>query len=330
MDIAPYVYRRFVVAHGRRPNHDDIPQYYMRQLIGEFILHLNVDYTDFGSEFYGVGKGRLVDRQHAHRRIPRPIPRSPVAQFLVMAHPEAVGRVSHHLTRVSETIRADMQHTLHSVRGIVSSQIGPTGPSHSGGDHANSRPSHGDRSHVPRYVSNDEVYHMSVEDLRSLHFECRDYIHGTDYVDSAYDMEHGQASFLNAIVDDTCREYVTSASMPTNMQSFLESSVATAYERVGGAGPSREFEEPRVDLTFDLTQQWPSYTGPETVQIKHSEKPSVDLSSCTATPETHDFVTSPLGAEVTTCLDTSPMASIPENGLDKLMKTQRMGIGVND
>eukprot|EP01018_Ginkgo_biloba_P012301 Gb_07251 [translate_table: standard] len=213
----------------------------MRQLIGEFILLFNVDYTDFGSEFYGVGKG--------------------------------------HLTR-------------------------PTGPSHSGGDCTDSRPSHGDRSRIPRYVSNDKVYHMSVEDLRSLYFECRDYIHGTDYVDFAYGMEHGQAS------------------------SFLKSSVATAYERVGGAGPSREFEEPRVDLMFDLTQRWPSYTGPETVQIKHSEQPSVDLPSCTATPEattcldmapvvsqTHDSMTSPLSVEVTTCPDTTPMASVPESVL---------------
>ena len=91
------------------------------------------------------------------------------------------------------------------MRGIVSSQTRPTGPSHSGGDRTDSRPSHGDRSRIPRYVSDDEVHHMSVEDLRSLYFECRDYIHGTDvaarecgyhtsYVDSTYEMEHGQAS----------------------------------------------------------------------------------------------------------------------------------------
>ena len=122
-----------------------------------------------------------------------------------MAHPEVVGRVSHHLTRVSETICADMQQTLHSVRGIFYSQTESIGPSDTGGDHVYSRPSHGDRSRIPRYVSDDEVHHMSVEDLRTLYFECRDYIHGTDvaarecgyhtsYVDSTYEMEHGQAS----------------------------------------------------------------------------------------------------------------------------------------
>jgi len=46
-------------------------------------------------------------------------------------------------------------------------------------------------------------------------------------------------------------------------QRFLESLVTIAYERVGGAGPSREFEEPWVNLIFNLTQRWPSYTGPE-------------------------------------------------------------------
>eukprot|EP01018_Ginkgo_biloba_P023283 Gb_20531 [translate_table: standard] len=280
-----------------------------------------MDYIDFGSEFYGVGKGHLADRQHAQQRIPRPIPQPLVAQFLVMAHLEVVDRVSHHLTRVSKTIHVDMQHTLHSMRGIVSNQTGSTEPSDSGGDLADSRPSHGDRSRIPQYVSDDEVHHISMEDLHSLYFKCRDYIHGTDvatrecgyhtnYVDSTYEIEHGQASFLDAIVDDACRE-------------FLESLVATAYERVGGAGPSREFEEPQVDLTFDLTQRWPSYTGPKTsVQIKHSEQPSVDFSSCTATPEaitcpdmahvvsqTHDSITSPLGAEAITCPDTNPMVS---------------------
>eukprot|EP01018_Ginkgo_biloba_P016278 Gb_15901 [translate_table: standard] len=191
-----------------------------------------------------------------------------------MEHPEVVGRVSLHLTRVSETIRADMQQKLHSVRGIVSSQTGPIGPSHSRGDRADSRPSHGDRSRIPRYVSNDEVYHMSVEDLHSLYFECRDYIHDIDYVDSAYDMEHGQASIYIPMEADTC--------------------------------------DP----------------GPESVQIKHSEQPSVDLPSCTATPktitcpdtapvvsQTHDFMTSPLGAEVMTCPDMTPMASVPESVL---------------
>eukprot|EP01018_Ginkgo_biloba_P018252 Gb_26432 [translate_table: standard] len=251
-----------MVAHSHSPNHDEIPQYYMQQLIGEFILHLNMDYIDFGTEFYAVGKGYLTES---------------------------------------------------------------IGPSHSGEDCIDSRPSHGDRSRIPRSVSNDEVYHMSVEDLRSLYFKYRDYIHSTnvatrecdyrtDYVDSSYEMEHAQASFLDDIMDDACQEYMTSASMLTDR--FLESSVVIAYERVGGAGPSREFEEPRVDLMFDLTQRWPSYTGPETIQIKHSEKPSVDFPSCTATPEVdHDFMTSPLGVEVMTCPDIAPMASVPESVL---------------
>eukprot|EP01018_Ginkgo_biloba_P025699 Gb_31091 [translate_table: standard] len=233
---------------------------------------------------------------------------------------------------VKQTIRADMQQTLHSMTGIVSSQTRSTGPFDSGGYRAESRPSHGDRSCIPWYFFDDEVHHMSVEDLRSLYFECRDYIHGTDvatrecghrtnYVDSTYEMEHGQALFLDAIVDDACGEYATSTSMPTEI--FLESSIATAYERVGGAGPSREFKEPWVDLMFDLIQRWPSYTGPKTsVQIKHSKKPCVVLPSYTTTPEaiacpytahvvfqTHDSTTSPLGTEAISCPNTTPVVS---------------------
>eukprot|EP01018_Ginkgo_biloba_P003454 Gb_29493 [translate_table: standard] len=164
------------------PNHDEIPQYYVRQLIGEFILHLDVDYTNFGSEFYGVSKGCLADR-----------------------------------------------------------------PSDTGGDHVDSRPSHGNRSRIPQYVSNDEVHHMSVEDLRSMYFECRDYIHGTYiaarecgyrtiYVDSTYEMEHGQASFLNAIVDDACREFATSTSMLTDVMTCPDTTpMASIPESVLGS-----------------------------------------------------------------------------------------------
>eukprot|EP01018_Ginkgo_biloba_P006030 Gb_39167 [translate_table: standard] len=152
------------------------------------------------------------------------------------------------------------------VDDVLLRQNVPTGPSHSGGDGVNSRPSHGNRSCILQYVSNDE--------------------------------------FLDAMVDDVCREYATSSSMSTNVQqTFLESSVTISYERVGGVGPYREFEEPWVDLTFDLTQRWPSYTIPETVQTKHFEKLSVDLPSYTVTPK------------VMTCTDTDPMASIPESVL---------------
>eukprot|EP01018_Ginkgo_biloba_P018324 Gb_22697 [translate_table: standard] len=142
-----------------QPNYDDITQYYMRQLIGEFILNLSMEYTDYGSEFYGVSKGHL---------------------------------------------------------------------------------------------------------------------------------------FLDAIVDDACREYATSVGMSTDVQTFLESLVAIAYERVGGAGPSKEFEEPQVDLMFDLTHQWPSYTSPEVMKCP-------DMTLMDSFPKsvlrshTHDPTTSPLG-----------------------------------
>eukprot|EP01018_Ginkgo_biloba_P002420 Gb_16875 [translate_table: standard] len=227
-----------------------------------------------------------------------------------MAHPKVVGRVSYHLMRVTKTICADMQQTLHSVRGIVSSQTGSIGPSDSGGDCADSRPSHGDRSHIPWYFSNDEAHHMSVEDLRSLYFKCRDYIHGTyvatrecgyhtNYMDFTYEMEHGQAL------------------------RFLESSVATSYERVGGAGPSEEFEEPWVDLTIATPEVVITYpdTAPIVSQTHDSMNSPLDIEVTTCpdmTPvvsKTHDLATSPLGVEVTTCPDTTPKASVPKSVL---------------
>eukprot|EP01018_Ginkgo_biloba_P006267 Gb_08856 [translate_table: standard] len=208
---------------------------------------------------------------------------------------------------------------------------GSTGPFDTGGDHVDSRPSHGDRSRIPRYVSDDEVHHMSVEDLRSLYFECRDYIHGTDitarecgyrtsYVDSTYEMEHGQALFLDAIVDDACREFTTSTSMRIDVQVHMHFETpifATAYERVGGAGPSREFEEPQVDLTFDLTQQWPSYTGLEATTYP-------DMAPVVS--QTHDSMTSPLSAEGTTCPDMTPVVSQTHDSVTSPLGAEATGI----
>eukprot|EP01018_Ginkgo_biloba_P018862 Gb_25963 [translate_table: standard] len=214
--------------------------------MGEFILHLNVDYIDFGSDFYGVGKGHLEDRQHAHQRILHPIPQPPITKFPFMEHPKE-----------------------HSIVEEMGSIVGTL----------------------------MEIDH-AFQDMSLMIRECG---YHTYYVDSTYDINHGQGS------------------------TFLESSVATVYERVVGVGPSREFQEPWVELTFDLTQRWPSYIGPEN---KHFEQPSVDLPSCTTTlkvmtcvdttpmvSQTHDSSTSPLDLEVTTCPNTALMASVPKSML---------------
>eukprot|EP01018_Ginkgo_biloba_P040374 Gb_28307 [translate_table: standard] len=65
----------------------------------------------------------------------------------------------------------------------------------------------------------------------------------------------------------------------------------------------REFEEPRVDLTFDLIQRWPSYIGLEVTTCP-------DMALVVSQP--HDFVTSPLGVEV---MIYPIMASVPESVL---------------
>eukprot|EP01018_Ginkgo_biloba_P000861 Gb_28327 [translate_table: standard] len=141
-----------------------------------------MDYTYYGYEFYGVGKGHITNHQQAQQRILCVMPRPPITQFPVMAHPEVVGHVSHHLMRVLETIHVDIQPTFQRIKGIISSQTLSTEPSHSGGGKVDSRPSHGNMSHIPRYVSNDE--------------------------------------FLNVIVDDACYEYVTSVGMSIDVQTI--------------------------------------------------------------------------------------------------------------
>eukprot|EP01018_Ginkgo_biloba_P025705 Gb_31093 [translate_table: standard] len=108
----------------------------------------------------------------------------------------------------------------------------------------------------------------------------------TNYVDSIYEMEHGQASLLDAIVDDECREYVTSTSMPTDVQ-------VTACPDM----------DPVVSQTND------SMTSP--LGVEAIEYPN----TAPVVSQTHDFATSPLGEEVMTCPDTTPMASVLESVL---------------
>ena len=56
--IAPHIYSIFLCAYGKFPNNDEVPQYFVNMLIAEFWFHMDLDYTDTGSSFYGVGKGR--------------------------------------------------------------------------------------------------------------------------------------------------------------------------------------------------------------------------------------------------------------------------------
>eukprot|EP01018_Ginkgo_biloba_P001864 Gb_29131 [translate_table: standard] len=189
-----------------------------------------------------------------------------VPYFLVMA------QRSQHLTRVLETFHGDMQQIMDHVNVLVSRQIPSTESSYFGRGMGDSRYSHGVRSHFPRYVFDHELQHMGLEDLHSLYRECRDYFYGTeesvgqfgphDYVDSTYDDEHGQSSFFDVTVDNAYREYEIPVGMQADVQrTILETSIMTTFERVGGVGPSIEFEEPSVDLASDFTQGCPSYTS---------------------------------------------------------------------
>ena len=59
--IALHIYSRFLCAYGKSPNNDEVPQYFFKILIVDFRFNMDLDYTDTGSSFYGVGKGRTYE-----------------------------------------------------------------------------------------------------------------------------------------------------------------------------------------------------------------------------------------------------------------------------
>ena len=63
--IAPHIYSRFLCAYGKFPNNDEVPQYFIKMLIENFWFHMDPDYTNTGSSFYGAGKGRTYERPDA-------------------------------------------------------------------------------------------------------------------------------------------------------------------------------------------------------------------------------------------------------------------------
>ena len=65
------IYPRFLVAHGRYLNNDQIPLYFAQQLYTEFRIGLNVNYLDI-PDYCGQGRGRIVDRDqyHSAHRLP--------------------------------------------------------------------------------------------------------------------------------------------------------------------------------------------------------------------------------------------------------------------
>ena len=73
--IASMIYPRFLAAHGRYPNNDQIPLYFAQQLYAEFRIGLNVNYLDI-PDYCGQGRGRIADRDQyrsAHRLPPTDI-----------------------------------------------------------------------------------------------------------------------------------------------------------------------------------------------------------------------------------------------------------------
>ena len=59
--IVTHTYLRFLCAYGKFPNNDKVPQYFVKMRITEFQFHMDLDYTDTRSNFYGARKGRTYE-----------------------------------------------------------------------------------------------------------------------------------------------------------------------------------------------------------------------------------------------------------------------------
>ena len=64
-NIAPYIYEKYLYAYRNFPNNNEVLQYFFRMLFAQFREHMDPNYTDNGSKFYGVRKGRTYERPDA-------------------------------------------------------------------------------------------------------------------------------------------------------------------------------------------------------------------------------------------------------------------------
>jgi len=116
-NIAPHIYLRFLYAYGKFPNNDEVPQYFVKMLIAEFRLHMDPDYTDTRSPFYGAGKGRTYERPDSLRDVEysQPEPRLVVPQPRVISFPEEFQMTSEVASRVRAQIK---EHVMAALSGV--------------------------------------------------------------------------------------------------------------------------------------------------------------------------------------------------------------------
>jgi hypothetical protein len=156
--LAHLLYDRFLAAYGRFPWNDEVSQYFARFFYAEFFLNMKPDYTDVHSKFYGVGKGRIYDREGAHRD---PATLRPPPQISRPPRLVALKSEMEPTSQLGTTARNFVGDGLSSV--LVGVDVGLVR------ERA--------RSAIRQkfvYKTDDEIDGMSIEDVRAYAKICRD------------------------------------------------------------------------------------------------------------------------------------------------------------
>ena len=133
-NIAPHIYEKFLYAYEKFPNNDEVPQYFVRMLVAQFRDHMDPNYTDTRSKFYGAGKGRTYEQHDAMRDVGfRPLasrlaPRTP----RVVTLPEELALISSAASKMREKIQ---EHIVAALGGVEVG-LGTNQPSSSAGVHS--------------------------------------------------------------------------------------------------------------------------------------------------------------------------------------------------
>jgi len=157
-DKAQYLYGRHLAAFGRLPWNDEVPLYFAQMFYAEFFKGMKPDYNDLPSEFFGPGRGRLYQRKGAKRDVELPRPEPPL-----VSRPSRV-----------ETLRSEMDATSQISREARDVMIDNVHSGLSGVDLCLNRQRARENARANFvYHTDEEIYNMNVEDLRTYAINCR-------------------------------------------------------------------------------------------------------------------------------------------------------------
>ncbi|XP_059070200.1 uncharacterized protein LOC131054334 [Cryptomeria japonica] len=151
--VASLIYPRFLAAHDRYPNNDQIPLYFAQQVFVEVHCQMKPNYPNIPG-YYGQGRGRIADRDAYHRRdrapprhkdlvgqrFPTVVPAvTPIADHVVIASQrEAIDRIGK-IASVAATISSDRVGKYMMSRPRSRSSIDHASSSHGGASDSDDR-----------------------------------------------------------------------------------------------------------------------------------------------------------------------------------------------